>query len=179
MKRILALSGSSSSKSINKQLLTHVASLADGEVELISVLDIPAPIFSVDLEDEHFPESIRTLAAKLDAADGVLIATPEHNGHMPAMFKNVIDWLSRTGRRPFLTGAPVLLMGTSPGGRGGGSVLGHLSMTMPFWGVTLVGTFSLPSFNKTFSDGAVTDAGKAAELAGLMESFNAATTPSE
>jgi len=46
----------------------------------------------------------------------------------------------------------MLLMATSPGGRGGASVLGAASTGFPFMGGNIIETFSLPSFHNNFSD---------------------------
>src|SRR5690606_35085864 len=58
--------------------------------------------------------------AKLRAADGVLLATPEYNNGIPGVFKNAIDWLSRPAPEiPQLFGArPFAVIGASPGGFG-------------------------------------------------------------
>ena len=42
------------------------------------------------------------------------------------------------------------LMSATPGGRGGQSVLGHLSSIIQYWGAKLVGPFSLPTFHENF-----------------------------
>ncbi|MCO4773427.1 MAG: NAD(P)H-dependent oxidoreductase [Deltaproteobacteria bacterium] len=150
---LLALSGSSSSRSINHALLLSALTLLpeDVEVTVVSVRDLDAPLFSVDIEkDPGPPASILALHATLNAADAVLIASPEHNGSMPAMLKNTIDWLSRVVPfQPFLT-KPLALLGTSPGGRGAATNLNNMARLAPFWGATVVGTFSLPSFGANF-----------------------------
>ena len=47
----------------------------------------------------------------------MLLVTPEYNNGMPGVFKNGIDWLSRTGKDVFAN-RPVALVGASPGGFG-------------------------------------------------------------
>ena len=51
----------------------------------------------------------------------------------------------------------MLLMATSPGGRGGFSVLQAASAYFPFMGANITGTFSLPSFYDNFIDGEIND----------------------
>ena len=171
----IALCGSPSSDSINEDLLRHVMSQVNRPVEFVSVRNIDAPFYSADVEkaDGH-PADIVALKARIAAADGLILASPEFNGGMPAMLKNTIDWLSRVGR-PILPG-PLLLLSTSPGGRGGQTNLGVLAERAGRWGATVTGTFSLPSFHKTFDRQARTlvDPEDQARLDAAIATFEAA-----
>lgn len=153
---VLALSGSSAKKSINHRLLEWTIAQTGLEVEVVRVLDYDWPIFSVDLEAaEGIPASVHELHARLVAADGFILASPEHNGGPPAMLKNTIDWLSRVDRGVFAM--PTLLLATSPGPRGGVTNIQHWANLLPHWGATVVGALSLPRFHDNFADGAVTN----------------------
>jgi chromate reductase len=69
------------------------------EVTRISLADYPLPIMDQDLERERgVPENAMKLARMIAAHDAVLICTPEHNGSMPSLLKNTIDWVSRVHR---------------------------------------------------------------------------------
>ena len=69
------------------------------DVTRISLSDYPLPIMDQDLERERgIPESALKLARQFAAHDAVLVCTPEHNGSMPALLKNTIDWVSRVHR---------------------------------------------------------------------------------
>lgn len=151
--KLIALSGSSSSTSINRILLqSAIAGLpADVTVQQVSVRDLKAPMFSVDLErSDGIPDSIATLHAEIQSADALILASPEHNGSMPAMLKNTIDWLSRVKSEQKFFAIRLALISTSPGRRAGATNLEHIAALAPFWGATVVGTFSLPSFGQTF-----------------------------
>ena len=158
MKKIIAFSGSNSSHSINQQLVQYIAStITDAEVEVLSLRDFEAPIFGVDLETEAgFPESMKALFDKMSSADGFIVSTPEHNGFMPAVLKNTIDWLSRMGRKVF-NDKPVVFLSSSPGGRGGGSALGQILSVMPHQGAKIIGGHSVGSFFDKFKDGSLED----------------------
>ena len=51
----------------------------------------------------------------------------------------------------------MLLMATSPGGRGGATVLEVAKNRFPYMGGNVVASFSLPSFNDHFSEKGITD----------------------
>jgi chromate reductase, NAD(P)H dehydrogenase (quinone) len=157
MKSVLAFSGSLSSDSINHQLVQYAASRLTGvNVNVISLRDHPLPLFSTDEERQGIPDGVRQLQTLFDSADGFLISVPEYNSSLPAGFKNAIDWISRTGGKPFRD-RPVVLMSTSPGGRGGASVQQHLIRVLPYWGADVVGHFSLPRFSENFLNGEVVE----------------------
>ena len=159
MSKILAFSGSFSNTSINHDLIKYASNLTnDVDVSVVRLADFEAPIYHKELEVEHgIPSKIKKLRLLFDEADGFILSTPEYNGSVPAGLKNTLDWISRMEGQIFQN-KPVLLMATSPGARGGQSVLEHLSAVLPFWGADLVGTFSLPKFGENFSNGKISNA---------------------
>ena len=52
---------------------------------------------------------------------------------------------------------PMFLMATSPGGRGGASVLEIAKGRFPFMGGNIVAEFSLPFFEKNYSSSGIED----------------------
>ena len=148
MKRIITIGASTSKNSINKTFANYVASQLS-DVEIISV-DISnfnnLPIFSVDYESENeTPEEITILNSLFKDVDGFIISFAEHNGSFSAGYKNVFDWVSRQEGKVF-NNKPALLLSTSPGGRGGASVLASALAVYPHQGAIVTGSFSLPSF---------------------------------
>jgi chromate reductase len=158
MKKIIAFSGSNSSKSINQQLVKIVASMvSNAEIEVIDLRDYPAPMYGIDEETTNgIPENMQQLSLKIAGADGVIIASPEHNGMTPAFLKSALDWISRTGDKPF-AGRKLLLLSTSPGGRGGVTNLNNMAAVMPHWGATVVDTLSVGKFYDKVTDGKPSD----------------------
>ncbi|NOQ72916.1 MAG: NADPH-dependent FMN reductase [Crocinitomix sp.] len=149
MKKIIAFSGSNSSVSINTQVLNYVATVAEG-VETIQLTDCDIPMYSMDMEQSTgIPADIITLQEKMVAADAVIMTTPEHNGLMPAFFKNILDWLSRTGVK-YLENKPVIVMSVSPGGGGGKNAGDYVEKIIGYAGANVVGRFVVPSFNDNF-----------------------------
>lgn len=150
-KKIIAFGASSSKQSINKQLATFAANqFQNVSVEILDLNDYEMPIFSVDKEKEN---GIHPLAqefySKLGSADLIIISFAEHNGNYSSAFKNILDWTSRINAKTFQE-KPMLLLATSPGARGGSSVLEIATKRFPFQGGIVKGSFSLPSFNENF-----------------------------
>ncbi|MBA4490707.1 NADPH-dependent FMN reductase [Paracoccus sp. S1E-3] len=119
MPQILGLSGSLRKGSFNAGLLRAARDLApEGtEIEIGSILEVP--LYNADEEAAHgLPPSVQRLQAQLQAADGLLLVTPEYNNGMPGVFKNAIDWMSRGPGLDYFVGKPVAVLGASPGGFG-------------------------------------------------------------
>jgi chromate reductase, NAD(P)H dehydrogenase (quinone) len=126
--RILALGGSLRKASFNRALLDEAAALAPAGTELdlghVAVAGA-LPLFNQDIVDRDGPPpDVGRLKEALQAADGLLIATPEYNWGIPGFLKNAIDWASRpAGDIPQVFGdLPVALIGA---GGGGGTRLAH------------------------------------------------------
>ena len=151
MKKIIAFAGSSSKTSINKQLVTYAAKqFENASIEILDLNDYEMPVFSVDKEKENGIHKLATdFYAKMGSADLIVISFAEHNGNYSAAFKNVLDWTSRINAKTFQE-KEMLLLATSPGARGGSSVLEIATKRFPFQGGVVKGSFSLPSFNENF-----------------------------
>ena len=175
MQKIIALAGSNSRTSINKQLIDHTAArISDASVDTYDLNDFPMPIFGVDYEEEHgHPAQAIRFFALLQEADGIIISLAEHNGSYSAAFKNLFDWISRMAKDCWLY-KPMLLMATSPGGRGGASVLAAASDRFPRQGGNIVATYSLPSFDDTFRNGRIVDVALDQQLDQRIRAFIAA-----
>jgi NAD(P)H-dependent FMN reductase len=96
----------------------------------------------------------------------------EHNGSYSAAFKNLYDWTSRIDVQVW-GGKPMLLLATSPGGRGGATVLAAAEATFPRMGAELKGTFSLPSFYDNFAEGNISDPELSNQLQQAVSAFTA------
>ncbi|WP_426430577.1 NADPH-dependent FMN reductase [Winogradskyella sp. HB-48] len=171
MKKILAFAGSNSKTSINKQLAKYASSLLkDVEVNLIDLNDFDAPLYSIDLEGEleEMPESANRLLNLIKESDGLVLSLAEHNGVYATVFKNLFDWMTRIESN-FLFKKPMLLMATSPGARGGQTVLTIAKARFPWHDGNIVATFSLPSFNENFENGKITNEDLNNELLAQVE----------
>ncbi|MEL6738757.1 MAG: NAD(P)H-dependent oxidoreductase [Pseudomonadota bacterium] len=153
--RLLAFAASNSSKSINRQLVRYAASLVEGaEIDDLDIHDFEMPIYRSDREEESgIPQMAHDFLARIGQADAIIISFAEHNGNYTAAFKNLFDWCSRLGRDVWQS-KPMILLSTSPGGRGGKSVLEIASAAAPRFGGEVIGTLSVPSFGESFDAGA-------------------------
>ena len=158
MKKIITIAGSNSQQSMNKQLLSYASDLLN-QVEIlpIDLNDYVLPIYGVDYEAENgIPTAVKRLDELLNTADGFVISLAEHNGSYAAVFKNTIDWLSRVNMKIWRE-KPMLLMATSPGGRGGTAVLQSAKAYFPYLGGKVIADFSLPNFYDNFSEDEISD----------------------
>ena len=110
--KLIGLVGTNSKKSTNRQLLQymqkHFADKAD--IELLEIKDIP--IFNKPA-NKKVPEQLLKIAEKIEAADGVIIGTPEYDHSIPAVLMSALAWLSY-GIYPLLN-KPVMITGASYG----------------------------------------------------------------
>ena len=158
MKKIIAFAGSNSIESINKQLAVYAASLVDNaEVTVLDLNDFELPLYGIDYENEHgIPDTAHQFLEHIKSSDGIVLSLAEHNGAYATVFKNVFDWMSRIDGKLW-NDKPMLLMATSPGARGGATVLDIAKGRFPYMGGNIVGAFSFPSFGDNFSDGKITN----------------------
>lgn len=148
---LVAFAASTSKQSINKQLVTYAANLMDDAIpDVLDLNDYELPLFSVDKEAEiGQPKAAKAFLSKLSEADAIMISFAEHNGSYSAAYKNLFDWCSRIQQKPFQN-KPMLLLSTSPGARGGASVLAAAVASAPFFNGDVRGSLSIPSFNENF-----------------------------
>lgn len=172
MKNIVTLGASSSSTSINKTLAVYAASkLKDASITVIDLKNYELPLYSVDSEEEFgIPEGALQFNKIIESADGLIISLAEHNGTYTAVFKNLIDWLSRIDIKVWKD-LPILLMSTSPGKQGGGSVMEAAKQGFPFLGGHIVTDFSLPSFYDNFSNDRIINTELATKLNEKIAAF--------
>jgi chromate reductase len=149
--KVTCFAASSSRNSINKQLVTYAAGLVEGaDVEILDINDFELPLFSVDREAElGQPQLARDFLNKIQNSDALIIAFAEHNGCYSAAYKNLYDWASRIEAKVYKD-KQIVLLATSPGGRGGQSVLDLALAQIPRFGGDIRGCVSMPMFYENF-----------------------------
>jgi chromate reductase, NAD(P)H dehydrogenase (quinone) len=111
---IAGIAGSLRRASFNRGLLRAAVESAPAgmSIETLEIRDLPH--YDADLDVEGGPEVVRLFKARIIAADGLLIATPEYNYSLPGVLKNALDWSSRAPERA-LHDKPVAIVGATPG----------------------------------------------------------------
>jgi len=127
---IIAFAGSLRRGSYNRALIRAAAELAPEGMSIESIEIGGLPFYDADLESQGDPPTVAAFKAALFGADGLLIATPEHNDGLPGVLTNAIDWASRLPGRSPLAGKPVAVMGASPSQVGTARAQHHLRQVL-------------------------------------------------
>ncbi|MFD0982275.1 NADPH-dependent FMN reductase [Tropicimonas aquimaris] len=115
MTTILGISGSLRKASFNTGLLRAAAGMMPegATLEFGSIEGVP--LYNGDDEAANgTPEAVARLRTQLEAADGLLLSTPEYNNGIPGVFKNAIDWMASGKGADAFKGKPVAVIGASP-----------------------------------------------------------------
>jgi len=174
--KLLVFAGSLRADSCNKKFAREALRLAKelgADGEFIDLKDYPMPVYDGDIETASgIPETVKKLGQKIIAADALIISTPEYNGSIPGIFKNVIDWLSRD-KPVSLEGKHLLLLAASPGALGGVRSLWHTRQPLEVVGVHVFpGMMGLPGAYNAFDEqGRLKEERPAQQLKKLLEQY--------
>ncbi|MGK0248157.1 MAG: chromate reductase [Oleispira sp.] len=151
MMKVLAFAASNSRSSINKALVTYASSLLEhAEIDVIDLNDYEMPIYSNDREnDSGIPQLAHDFYNNISAADALIISFAEHNGSYTAAYKNLFDWTSRIDPKVYQD-KPTVLLATSPGPGGAGSVLAAAKGSAPYFGMDVKADLSVAKFFDEF-----------------------------
>jgi chromate reductase, NAD(P)H dehydrogenase (quinone) len=84
------------------------------KAELVTIKEFDVPPYDRDDElAEGLPPAAERFIERLQAAEALVLVSPEYNASMPGLLKNLIDWVSRKRPQPFDT-LQTLLMSASP-----------------------------------------------------------------
>ena len=153
MNQVLVFAGSNSNKSINKKLAIYASTFIKNlKIKILDLNDFELPIYSEQHQtDFGIPENAIEFLSNIKASEGIILSLAEHNGAYTAAFKNLFDWMSvKDGK--LWSDIPMLLLATSPGTRGGKSVLEIAKSRFPYMGGNIIDTFSLPLFSDNFKE---------------------------
>jgi NAD(P)H-dependent FMN reductase len=173
--RLLAISGSLRSASVNTAALEALARLAPEGVKVLVYRELAKlPPFTPDddAEDKPKPEPVETLRALVSASDALVIAAPEYAHGVPGALKNALDWLVASET---FAGKPVALINASPRAFHAQASLREILATMAarlvpeaFAAISLTG-------NTVTADGILSDPVCARRLKELLEALLAVT----
>ncbi|MEO1549689.1 MAG: NAD(P)H-dependent oxidoreductase [Pseudomonadota bacterium] len=174
MTTLIALSGALRAGSTNTLLAREAARVFGADQFALG--DLNLPLYDGDLEAASgLPEGVTRLASQIQAADAVIISTPEYNGGIPGVLKNALDWISREEFKPF-AGKPVAIMSAAAGRAGGARAQYALRLALVAFGPRIVNgpEVAVASSGKAFdSDGILQDEFAAKLLGQLMDSLKA------
>ncbi len=174
--KIITFAGALRADSCNKKFAreaAHWLKELGAEVEFLDLKDFPVPVYDGDIETySGIPEGTKALGAKIRVADAVVISTPEYNGSIPGVLKNVVDWLSRE-KEVSLAGKHLLLLAASPGAMGGIRALWHTRQPFEVIGMHVFPTMmSLPNAYQAFgTDGHLAEEKPRKQLQDLLGKF--------
>ncbi|CAG7649405.1 NAD(P)H-dependent FMN reductase [Paenibacillus solanacearum] len=163
--RIIGISGSLRSRSSNTHILRAAASLAPGDMIITMYEGLgDLPLFNPDTDGDKPTAQVADLRTRLNAADGVLICTPEYAGGMPGALKNALDWIVSSGE---LMNKPAAAISASPSLTGGEKALESLRLTLRMLSADVAddGTVAIPLVSaKLSAEGELTDAATVLQL---------------
>jgi len=136
---VLGISGSLRRDSYNRKALQaakRFAADAGAQVSEADLKELALPVYDGDLEAQGLPDSVLRLKAAVEAADVLLIASPEYNHSISGALKNAIDWLSR--QKNSLDGKVAAVFGASTGVFGTARGQYHLRQTLTSLNVTII-----------------------------------------
>lgn len=181
--RFLVFSASLRAASLNTRLARLVVRVIEeqgGTVDGATMAEFDASSYSQDAQARSgLPPGPAELCRRLEDNDAFVISSPEYNGSMSGLLKNVIDWASRQRPQPF-NGRHGLLLSASPSMVGGNRGLWALRVPLEHLGARVYpDMFSLPQAHQAFAaDGRIANAELGARLertiAGFMDLVEAA-----
>jgi NAD(P)H-dependent FMN reductase len=112
-RRVLAITGSLRRRSSNTELLLALAAMAPPTLHVVLYDGLASlPHFNPDDDGEGatLPPTVQRLRDLVEAADAVVICSPEYAHGVPGSLKNALDWLVSGSQIP---GKPVALLNAS------------------------------------------------------------------
>jgi NAD(P)H-dependent FMN reductase len=155
---LVAIIGSLRADSFNRALFQSAQDLVGDGVNLTEASLAEVPLYNGDVEAGGDPEAVASLKAAVDAADALIVFTPEYNRRTPAVTKNAIDWLSRMPGNSALSRSVVGIVAATPGSHETTGVRGQLSasigaVTKTFYESSL----GIPTASQAIKDGELAD----------------------
>ena len=130
--KIIGIVGSNAEQSYNRQLLQFIQKNYHDlfEMEIVEIKDVP--LFNQSDDQTNSPV-IQQIQQQIHHADGVIIATPEHNHTITPALKSLLEWLSFKIHP--LENKPVMIVGASYYAQGSSRAQLHLRQILDAPGV--------------------------------------------
>jgi NAD(P)H-dependent FMN reductase len=173
--KVLVVAASLRAESLNRRLAAlaaRVAEQAGAVVDHASMRDFDVPLYDGDLESARgIPRGAEELKRRLIESDAFILASPEYNGSMAGLIKNLIDWTSRFRPQPF-DGRHGLLLSASPSLGGGNRGLWALRVPLEHLGARVFpDMFSLATAHEAFAGDEIADPALRARFETNVQAF--------
>jgi chromate reductase len=141
---VLGLCGSLREGSFNARLMASAGRRLEAAGVTFSTHPLgDIPLYNGDLDGEDKPAAVEALRGAIDAADALLIVSPEYNYSVPGVLKNALDWVSRPAFQSVLKDRPTALLSASMSTIGGARMQAHLRNVLAG---TLTPVYGAPEF---------------------------------
>lgn len=168
-KSILVINGSASADSANQKLIHQLALWTKEYFELKISPDLKLlPHFDPGLSVAGTPEQVLTFRQEVEAADGVIICTPEYIFSIPSGLKNALEWCVAA---PVFANKPLGIITASANGQKGHKELQLIMQTLMALFTTKTMLLIPGIKGKIDAQGKITDQGTITELEQFLAEF--------
>lgn len=170
--QIAVVVGSLREDSFNRKLAVALARMAPAEFTFKQLQIDDLPLYNQD-DDAHQAESVKRLKAEINAAQGLLLITPEYNRSIPGVLKNAIDHASRPYGQNAWAGKPAGVLGVSVGVIGTALAQQHLRNILAYLDAPTLGQpeIFLQAKDGLFDEGGNIGEGSQKFLQGWMDRY--------
>lgn len=174
--KLMIVPASTRKDSLNKKLAKLTAEIVGKlgvSVDFAEFSEFNLPLYDGDQDAaQGIPANGKKFIERMQAADALIIASPEYNYSTPGSLKNLIDWVSRVRPMPW-SGQHIMLMSASPALAGGHRGLLHTRVPLEGCGAFVFpDMFCLGSAHSAFNpDGNLIDPELQKRLHGTLEKF--------
>ncbi|WP_097015557.1 NADPH-dependent FMN reductase [Anaerocolumna aminovalerica] len=133
-KTVGIITGSLRKNSFSESIAQYIKNHAPAGLEFKTIEISKLPLYNQDYDGAD-PKEYTIFRNEIQALDGVLFITPEHNRSIPAALKNALDVGSRPYGKNVWNGKPGAIISHSPGGIGGFGANHHLRQVLTFLNV--------------------------------------------
>lgn len=136
------------SKRVATFVMNRLAAAEGISAELVDLAVLDLPIMEERLgKIDTPPPGVPELGAKIEAADALVIVSPEYNHGYPGVLKNALDYFYAQYKR-----TPVALVTVSNGGHGGVNAWAQLvTVFVQLGAIVLPATIAVSNVEQTFS----------------------------
>jgi azobenzene reductase len=157
--RIAIIAGSNRGNSSSTKALKYIARLLEGQgvrVDFVHLWAKPLPMYSPDGDQDSHPHVVEMVRA-VEAADGLVLGSPEYHGSISGVLKNALDFIDSD----IVRGKPVLSLSSSGGAVGVSSLTHMQAIVRNLHGINSPEWISLGGDARKFDESGVPIDGKA------------------